>query len=245
MNKLEEQSADAQQGCSVTTGGGFSLRYTHPLYQTYAVKRFFDQADTAASESYFSKAGRGYPDLALASTNFLAFEEPLGLQSYGSTGASASAMTAIVALLNQNQLGQEKPQLGFLNPMLYSIHEFEPGAFIDVVHGNNRCSRTPKKCCHIGFDAAKGWDPVSGLGTPHVGTLLRSIANWNASDCILGNSSMLDGCGKYATQASRSQFATSAVLVIAMGAMIIGLVAAFLNATRTNNRRDGYHEVRD
>ena len=40
-----------------------------------------------------------------------------------------------------------------------------PQAFYDVTEGNNRCS-TWSQCCDYGFYAQKGWDPVSGLGTP-------------------------------------------------------------------------------
>ena len=46
--------------------------------------------------------------------------------------------------------------LGFLNPWMYAY----PSAFTDVTEGSN-----PYQKC-AGFQAAKGWDPVTGLGTP-------------------------------------------------------------------------------
>ena len=54
--------------------------------------------------------------------------------------------------------------LGLLNPFLYQ----NPTAFNDITQGNN------PGCGTSGFEAAKGWDPVTGLGTPKFGQLLEA-----------------------------------------------------------------------
>lgn len=47
-------------------------------------------------------------------------------------------------------------QVGFINPVLYKS---SGGVGFDVVEGNNKA-----QFCPAGFNAAKGWDAVSGLG---------------------------------------------------------------------------------
>jgi len=53
--------------------------------------------------------------------------------------------------------------LGFLNPLLYSLaakgSSVNQTGLTDIVSGNNPGCGTP------GFNATKGWDPITGLGT--------------------------------------------------------------------------------
>ncbi|KAF7377283.1 Family S53 protease-like protein [Mycena sanguinolenta] len=65
-----------------------------------------------------------------------------------------------------------KPVLGFLNPWLYA-NAAAAGAFTDITIGHNsgdECSDP----MFSGFDAAVGWDPLSGLGTPIFDKLLAA-----------------------------------------------------------------------
>jgi hypothetical protein len=49
--------------------------------------------------------------------------------------------------------------VGFLNPILYA----NPEIFNDITDGNNLvCNGAPAFYC------TKGWDPVTGLGTPNL-----------------------------------------------------------------------------
>ncbi|KAJ7684069.1 hypothetical protein B0H14DRAFT_2488088 [Mycena olivaceomarginata] len=57
-----------------------------------------------------------------------------------------------------------RPTLGFLNPLLYKRGE---NAFKEVIDGVNPGCGTP------GFKATKGWDPVTGLGTPDFKKLMK------------------------------------------------------------------------
>ena len=82
---------------------------------------------------------------------------------------------SVISLLNDALLAAGRSPLGFLNPWLYS--EGYKG-LNDIVGGNN------PGCGTSGFEAVKGWDPVTGLGTPNFGLL---------KDLVLGSA---EGAGK-------------------------------------------------
>jgi hypothetical protein len=66
-----------------------------------------------------------------------------------------------------------------LNPWLYKLAQEHPEAFNDITVGNNRCSTEGKPCCMLGFPAARGWDAVSGVGSPRwdvIASILRQDA---------------------------------------------------------------------
>ena len=62
--------------------------------------------------------------------------------------------------------------LGFLNPALYTVAN-DPleyaSDFYDVTTGSNQTSSIP------GYSASKGWDAVTGLGTPDVANLIPDL----------------------------------------------------------------------
>ena len=71
--------------------------------------------------------------------------------------------------------------LGPASPLIYHAASTS-GCFHDMTLGDNACPFGPKwmgqRCncstCH-GFAAQKGWDPVTGVGTPNVTCLLAFI----------------------------------------------------------------------
>lgn len=75
------------------------------------------------------------------------------------TSCSAPIFSGIVALINDQLLKAGEAPLGFLNPWIYA----NPQAFTDITSGSN-----PYNKCQ-GFNAAVGWDPVTGLGITTVG----------------------------------------------------------------------------
>ena len=87
----------------------------------------------------------------------------------GGTSASTPLFAGLVSLINDVRVSKGKKPLGFLNPFIYS----NPQAFTDVTVGNNAIDRSgmPAK---YGFQCTKGWDPVTGMGTPKFGAMLEA-----------------------------------------------------------------------
>jgi tripeptidyl-peptidase-1 len=142
------------------SGGGFSNYFAQPGYQKAAVSQFLK----GLGDKYrglFNKTGRGFPDVAAQGEGY---QVVVGgqVESVGGTSASSPTFAAIVSLLNDFRISKGKAPLGFLNPLLYS--EGYKG-LNDITSGNN------PGCGTQGFSAVKGWDPITGLGTPNFGKL--------------------------------------------------------------------------
>ncbi|KAF7364421.1 Family S53 protease-like protein [Mycena sanguinolenta] len=85
----------------------------------------------------------------------------------GGTSASSPTFAGIIALINDRLVAAQKPVLGLLNPFLYSKAS---SAFTDVIIGHNSGFECPASS--VAFDAAVGWDALTGLGTPKFSDLL-------------------------------------------------------------------------
>ncbi len=64
----------------------------------------------------------------------------------------------------------------------YDLAATRPECFHDVLRGDNRCPFAPlwqNNTCDCatcdGFEAAPGWDPVTGLGSPNVTCILEAV----------------------------------------------------------------------
>eukprot|EP00598_Pedospumella_elongata_P007545 CAMPEP_0184969134 /NCGR_PEP_ID=MMETSP1098-20130426/1976_1 /TAXON_ID=89044 /ORGANISM="Spumella elongata, Strain CCAP 955/1" /LENGTH=558 /DNA_ID=CAMNT_0027490869 /DNA_START=52 /DNA_END=1728 /DNA_ORIENTATION=+ len=157
----EEIACTSDAGGVITTGGGFSTKFTAPSYQAAAVKAYFNGLPKAQQPvAGYVATGRGYPDVSMAGFNY---EVVVGGKTYQVSGTSASApvIAAFVSLVNANRLAAGKGPLGFINPAIY-----QNGAAItiDVTKGENNCAAS-KVCCDQGFYAAAGWDPLTGFGS--------------------------------------------------------------------------------
>jgi len=132
------------------TGGGVSNIYPLPSYQASA-------GVPVQPETKF--VGRGVPDVSGNADPETGYEVLVdgSNQVIGGTSAVAPLWAGLIALINQ-QLG--KP-VGFVQPALYQIGE---SAFHDITTGNND-----------GYQAAIGWDPCTGLGTPNGVALLKAL----------------------------------------------------------------------
>ncbi|KAG6908322.1 hypothetical protein DXG01_005298 [Tephrocybe rancida] len=143
------------------SGGGFSNYFPRPKYQDEAVRGFLNNFPKTTYKDLFNRGGRAIPDVAALGRRFRIFYQGK-IISIGGTSASAPTFAAVVALLNDDRLSKGKSTLGFLNPLLYSKGL---SGFNDITAGNN------PGCGTTGFNATKGWDPVTGLGTPNFGKL--------------------------------------------------------------------------
>ncbi|KAI0693070.1 tripeptidyl peptidase A [Cytidiella melzeri] len=147
------------------SGGGFSDYFERPSYADAAVADFFKQFPKETYAGLFNPNGAPIPDVSAQGDHYQIFLS--GVQ-VGIGGASAATPTfaSIISMLNDARLNRGKPPLGWLNPMLYLVGQ---NALTDVVEGSNPGCGTP------GFNATKGWDPLTGLGTPDFKKLMKVV----------------------------------------------------------------------
>ncbi|EAQ88797.1 hypothetical protein CHGG_05416 [Chaetomium globosum CBS 148.51] len=140
------------------SGGGFSNLFSLPSYQADAIRGYYAQHDPGYNSSRYNNTQqvRGYPDVALASQDYITGIDG-GFLAFSGTSASAPTLGAMITLINGERLKVGKGPVGFINPVLYA----HPEVFQDIVEGNN------SGCGTKGFSAVEGWDPVTGLGAPN------------------------------------------------------------------------------
>ena len=147
----------AQGGGGWASGGGISQLFDVPSYQQSV--KLPPTIDPDAKK----KKGRGVPDIAMSAVNYFVRVDSAEGAS-GGTSAVAPLMAALVARLNQ----AKRKNVGFLNPFLYE--NASKGVVHDVQHGTNAIKRTI-----AGYEATKGWDPCTGLGTPDGAAILAKL----------------------------------------------------------------------
>ncbi|MGD1055718.1 MAG: hypothetical protein ABR867_06520 [Nitrososphaerales archaeon] len=130
-----------------STGGGFST--------------FFNQPSWQSGLGVPSHKTRGDPDVAWNADVLtgVVVDVEGGFYIFGGTSEGSPAWAGAMALMDQ-YAGRD---LGFINPSLYSILNNPPEyakTFHDVTVGNN----DP-------LQAGRGWDPLTGIGSPNVGEL--------------------------------------------------------------------------
>jgi len=156
------------------SGGGFSDHFSRPAYQTEAVEAYLaDPAAELPADQMWNRAGRGYPDVAALGgvKNFYCIASGGKFIGIAGTSASCPVVAGVFARLNGLRLAAGRPQLGFLNPLIYQ----NGAAFQDVTHGKNSAG-TPN-----GFKAIKGWDPATGFGTPDFDALSKVVMMQSAA----------------------------------------------------------------
>ncbi|KAJ5594972.1 uncharacterized protein N7459_001180 [Penicillium hispanicum] len=161
------------------SSGGFSNYFPRAWFQDSAVETYLTHV-TADTKKYYSQyadfEGRGFPDVSSHSL-YPDHEVIYGGKKSRSGGTSAAAPTVagIIGLLNDARLRAGKPVLGFLNPFLYSkgykaLNDITGGGSygctgIDPQSGEAVNGSLVIPGAH--WNATKGWDPVTGLGTPN------------------------------------------------------------------------------
>jgi len=152
-------------GGPAASGGGFSRLFPRPAYQ-----------DGIAGIG----AARGVPDVSAdADTHAgmaLDFSEG-GKDHFIAAGGGSAApplWAAVIALADQ-YAGRD---LGFVNPALYQIARSAhyKQAFHDVTTGTNTVTSGTQTI--VGYQAAPGWDPVTGWGSPNAQMLIPLFARF-------------------------------------------------------------------
>jgi subtilase family serine protease len=95
----------------------------------------------------------------------------------GGTSAAAPQWAAIVALANEARGRQGRPPLGLATPQLYMLARDRSDYrqdFHDITTGNN--ALFGDLYGFPGFDAGRGYDLPTGLGTPVVSNLIKDLA---------------------------------------------------------------------
>lgn len=154
------------------SSGGFSIYHAQPAYQQDAVSEYLSElGDT--NKGFFNASGRGIPDVAAQGQGFSVIDKGRLVQVSG-TSASSPVFAGVVALLNAARASNGEPPLGFLNPWLYN----NSAALQDIVTGAGVGCRgvAPFGTTGAFWNATRGWDPVTGLGTPKFDKLLAVAA---------------------------------------------------------------------
>jgi subtilase family serine protease len=154
-----------QGGSFQASGGGLSQLFARPAYQAGVPG---------------IGATRGVPDVSADASDrtgvAVVFRSGTGdtVQSHGGTSASAPIWAALIALADQ----YAGHHLGFVNPAIYQIarspHYHQ--AFHDITTGNNTVQFPPTTI--TGYQAAPGWDPVTGWGSPNAQVLIPLLARF-------------------------------------------------------------------
>jgi subtilase family serine protease len=157
------------------SGGGFSNVAPQPAYQTAAVTAYLKSGIALPSPGYFNATSRAYPDVSAFGSDILIWDG--AADPVGGTSASSPIVAGIVGLLNNYVLSKTGKPLGFLNPLFYQMYAKDPSIFIDITVGDNKCTEDGCSDSCQGFLCTKGWDPVTGLGSPNYPKMLAYLQN--------------------------------------------------------------------
>ncbi|KAK8080890.1 tripeptidyl-peptidase I [Apiospora hydei] len=143
------------------SAGGFSNYFPVPRWQRNDAASYV-AAMGPSHAGFYNSSGRAVPDLSTIGINYLI--QWAGLQtSILGTSASTPVIAALIALIDDARLKAGKSSLGWLNPALYTNAAVR-AALDDVVGGTSR------QCVYhddveFGYEATKGYDCVTGLGS--------------------------------------------------------------------------------
>lgn len=146
------------------SNGGFSSLFTRPSYQ--------DGIDAIGHV-------RGVPDVSADAGSHTGMAIALHLTpgniitTADGTSAASPFWAGIVALADQDA----GHALGFINPAIYRIGRSSSyhRAFHDITTGDNTMKY--ETATVTGYQAADGWDPVTGWGTPNAQVLVPLLAH--------------------------------------------------------------------
>jgi tripeptidyl-peptidase-1 len=172
-----EEGAMHNNSALFDTGGGFSHYNPRPSWQDYAVNQYFNSGVQFPNARYWNSTNRGYPDVAACGANIAVYQHGKVAMVAG-TSASCPIWAGILTVLNQDRIDAKKAPLGFVNPLLYQMWQEQPNTFNDITVGSNGGKHYlgTQACTKFNFYATKGWDAVSGLGTPNFGRIREYVA---------------------------------------------------------------------
>ena len=160
-----------------TSGGGFSNYSNLPIWQKTAVENYLNSGIPMPNSKYFNSNGRAYPDISMVGHSCPTIENG-EIEGVDGTSCSSPLFAGVVSILNSHRIKNNKPTLGFFSPLLYKMFYECENCFNDITEGYNWC--TEYRCCNnteiqYGFQSTKGFDTVSGVGTPNIGNMIDYI----------------------------------------------------------------------
>lgn len=161
-----------------TSGSGFSNYENTPSWQKNAVKQYLNSGVKLPNNSYWNNNGRGYPDVTANGHNCPIFDD-YGFESVDGTSCSTPIWASIIGIINNHQIKNNRPIVGFINPLLYKMTSLCPHIFTPVNNpGYSHC--TEMMCCpdDFGFYTPSHktlWNPITGLGQPNVNNILSCL----------------------------------------------------------------------
>jgi len=174
------EEAVSYNQANFASGGGFSNVAARPAYQTAAVNAYFASGVALPPSSYYNRGGRGFPDIAAFGSNVLISSQG-SIEQVGGTSCASPIFAGIITLLNQFCIQRTGKPLGFLNPLLYKMAAASPATFNDITVGDNICTESGCSSSCKGYKCTKGWDPVTGLGSPRYAAMLAYLTSTNCS----------------------------------------------------------------
>jgi subtilase family serine protease len=211
LGYIPEQAWNDSSGQLAATGGGASVIFSKPTWQTGpGVPK--DQA-------------RDVPDIAFTASadhdGYCIAMNGKIMCGIGGTSAVAPVFAGIVTLLNQYQVAsgaQSTPGMGNINPKLYSLAQTSPGVFHDITVGSNivPCTTGTPDCTGttMGYRAGPGYDPVTGLGSADV---YKLVTQWSGSSSGSGQATTTAVSAKPASIATTDSTVVTAVVKSADG----------------------------
>mmetsp|Transcript_50389 Transcript_50389/g.98765 ORF Transcript_50389/g.98765 Transcript_50389/m.98765 type:complete len:553 (-) Transcript_50389:1148-2806(-) len=150
------------------SSGGFSNRWAMPKYQAQAVSSYLSSASSLPDKSVgYNTSNRAYPDISAQASDFTVVANGIPLPGVAGTSCAAPTASGVIALLNDARLAAGKSTLGFLNPWIYQ----NSAAWNDITSGASEGCDSGRD----GWPASKGWDAVTGCGTPNYAQLLKTL----------------------------------------------------------------------
>lgn len=162
------EAAWSDQANSLGSGGGISTLWGIPSYQSGPGVINTNYSSGSPCNAPSGQYCREVPDIAMNADPNVGYPvyctiSAIGcpasgtFEGVGGTSAAAPLWAAIIALTDQYALAQGGNNLGFLNPLLYTMlnsSTLYPRAFHDVTSGDN-----------LFYPATSGYDMATGIGT--------------------------------------------------------------------------------
>ena len=167
------------------TGGGTSQYTATPTYQNSSVPGMGSPAHRTVADVAFNADPQSGQYLAVMAAG----SSTVSWLSAGGTSLATPQWAGLLAVANAQRALAAKPVLGAPHAMFYTQIGSVPGTyasvFADVTKGSDGTCAT--------CTAKTGYDPLAGLGTPNVGSLLGALAGMDAKTAPVVTPATING----------------------------------------------------